>query len=112
VLIIHRCTTCNQPDHWRDTTGKTAGATVDGQAVSTREQRTCCDRRASWGPPETAPRWKTLTCEPITEVCEPGGKGNGGHQAATTCDCDACWALYRELVPDAHPARHLAVAPA
>ena len=108
MLIIHRCGTCKQPDYWRDNTGDTAGDTVDGQPVTTKAQRTCCNRSRNWGPPETAPRWRSLTLEPVAEVLPPGDKAGGN---ATTCDCDDCWALYRELVPDATPSRHLAAVP-
>ena len=110
MLIIHRCGTCKQPDYWRDN-AKTAGAKVDGERVPAPQRRTCCNRSVNWGPPETAPRWRTRDGKPVTEIAEPGSSTNGGFNPGFSCNCDDCWALYRELVPDAKPTRHLAAVP-
>jgi hypothetical protein len=109
-LIIHRCTTCGQPDYWHDAGGRrTAGDQVDGEKVPAQRRRSCC-RRSNWGPPETAPRWSTATYERITEVLQPGLVAAGvGVSAATSCNCDDCWALYRELTGSRR--RHLAAVP-
>lgn len=114
MLIIHRCTTCKHPDYWRDDSGrkKVAGDKVDGKQVPAAERRGCCRRSASWGPSETAPRWRALTFEPVTEVLEPGSKTSNVLNAASTCDCDECWALYREVTgTKARRGRHLAAVP-
>lgn len=117
MLIIHRCTTCGNPDYWRDDQGrkKTAGDKVDGQAVPAAQRRGCCRKSASWGPPETAPRWSTVTFEQITEVMPPGGLAAGAGSttsgASLTCDCDQCWALWRQLTGQTRKPRHLAAVP-
>lgn len=110
MLIVHRCTTCKQPDYWHDDHGRkhTAGDKLDGKVVPAANRRGCCRRSASWSPPETAPRWTTPLCEPITEVLQPGDKVGGG---ASTCDCDDCWALWMELTGAKRKPRHLAAVP-
>lgn len=110
MLIIHRCTKCGQPDYWRDVGGRkrTAGDKIDGKQVAAAERRGCCRRSASWGPSETAPRWTTPGCEPITAVLPPGDKAGGG---ATTCDCDECWALWKQQTGQTRKPRHLTAVP-
>lgn len=108
-LIIHRCTTCRQPDYWRDEQGrrKTAGDKVDGAQVAAVLRRTCCRRSASWGPSETAPRWSTVTFRPVTEVEQPGGVAAGAVGGSSTCNCDECWALWMQLTGASRRPRHL-----
>ncbi|GAA2327413.1 hypothetical protein [Dactylosporangium salmoneum] len=110
MLIIHRCATCNHPDYWQERTGTTAGDTVDGKVVTSAQRRTCC-RRSNWRPPETAPRWKALTCEPVTELTRPGEKADSSPNAARMCDCDACWDLWMQLTGETSRPRHLVAVP-
>lgn len=114
MLIVHRCNACRQPDYWHDRDGRktTAGDKVDGKTVPDADRRTCCGRRADWGAPETAPRWKTLTYEPIAEALQPGSKTDSSMAAATSCDCDDCWALWMQLTGATRRPRHLAAVPA
>lgn len=81
MLIVHRCTNCNQPDIWCQ------GDPTDG-TVATRR---CCGG-ARWGPPELMPRWRNSDQQPITRVLKPGGKTET--ISVTSCICDACKALY------------------
>lgn len=112
MLIIHRCATatCRQPDYWHDDGGRrtTAGEQVDGETVTEARRRRCPRHRKGWGPSETAPRWTTPGCEPITEVLPPGNKAGGG---STTCDCDECWELWKQLTGQTRKPRHPAAVP-
>lgn len=110
MLIVHRCTTCGQPDYWHDDNARkvTAGDKVDGKVVPAAQRRGCCRRSASWGPPAVAPEWRTSTKELIAEVRQPGEQVGGNSR---TCDCDACWAVWMELTGAKRKPRHLAAVP-
>lgn len=118
MLIVHRCTTCGHPDYWHDWHDdggrkKTAGNKVDGKQVAASDRRGCCRRSASWGPSQVAPRWSTVTFERIAEVLPPGGLAAGVTAAdgSTSCDCDECWALWKQTTGQTRKPRHLAAVP-
>lgn len=103
MLILHRCTTCNHPDYWQDQQGSKsiAGSKVNGKAAPVGDRRTCCRPSGRWGPPESAPRWDAAG-KPVATVLAPGEMQGGNSR---TCNCDDCWALYRELTGTKSKAR-------
>lgn len=82
-MIIHRCTTCQHPDQFHNSTdnGNHEGCSYGA----------CEARKHEFGPPEVIPAWKP-DGTPDETVIPPGTRIQG--YPMPTCDCTPCRELY------------------
>jgi hypothetical protein len=101
MLIVHRCRNCGHPDVWGERKPHPVLGTK-GLPAGCGQPDACPATKCDWNPqPEP------MTCyhsdgTPIAEalaasdVIAPGTTIRG-YTAGTTCDCEACRALYAQL---------------
>jgi len=85
-MIIHRCTTCQHPDQFHQST---EDGNHDGCCYSL-----CEALRHTFGPPELIPTWGADS-QPQEDVIPPGTRVRG--YPHKTCDCTPCREFYDQL---------------
>jgi len=94
MLIVHRCLVCKHNDLESHTFGNGENCRIRPTGLAA-----CCTT-CEWGPSELIPTW-TEDGKLATAIHKPGEKWNPEWiHKIIPCDCDQCFALYTQLVPD------------